>query len=199
MPDTVSKTDNFLKAIEKYAEEQRSKMQSEAEDFKNRELNIAEEEGLKEAYTMIQKKMADINNRISSDRSKQEAESRRNIFIRRKEIEDEVFEKAKQRLIEFTATDKYISLLETSAKNIAEVLGADDITVCLKKDDLKHKDRIIKALGKNCEFAVSDEIKIGGITGLSRSRGLIADETLDTRLEEQHEWFCENSGLRITE
>lgn len=199
MPDTVSKTDNFLKAIEKYAEEQRSKMQSEAEDFKNRELNIAEEEGLKEAYTMIQKKMADINNRISSDRSKQEAESRRNIFIRRKEIEDEVFEKAKQRLIEFTATDKYISLLETSAKNIAEVLGADDITVYLKKDDMKHKDRIIKALGKNCEFAVSDEIKIGGITGLSRSRGLIADETLDTRLEEQHEWFCENSGLRITE
>ena len=199
MPDTVSKTDNFLKAIEKYAEEQRSKMQSEAEDFKNRELNIAEEEGLKEAYTMIQKKMADINNRISSDRSKQEAESRRNIFIRRKEIEDEVFEKAKQRLIEFTATEKYISLLETSAKNIAEVLGADDITVYLKKDDMKHKDRIIKALGKNCEFAVSDEIKIGGITGLSRSRGLIADETLDTRLEEQHEWFCENSGLRITE
>ena len=199
MPDTVSKTDNFLKAIEKYAEEQRSKMQSEAEDFKNRELNIAEEEGLKEAYTMIQKKMADINNRISSDRSKQEAESRRNIFIRRKEIEDEVFEKAKQRLIEFTATEKYISLLETNAKNIAEVLGADDITVYLKKDDMKHKDRIIKALGKNCEFAVSDEIKIGGITGLSRSRGLIADETLDTRLEEQHEWFCENSGLRITE
>ena len=199
MPDTVSKTDNFLKAIEKYAEEQRSKMQSEAEDFKNRELNIAEEEGLKEAYTMIQKKMADINNRISSDRSKQEAESRRNIFIRRKEIEDEVFEKAKQRLIEFTATEKYISLLETSAKNIAEVLGADDITVYLKKDDMKHKDRIIKALGKNCEFSVSDEIKIGGITGLSRSRGLIADETLDTRLEEQHEWFCENSGLRITE
>ena len=39
MPGTVSKTDNFLKAIEKYAEEQRSKIQSEAEDFRERELS----------------------------------------------------------------------------------------------------------------------------------------------------------------
>ena len=25
------------------------------------------------------------------------------------------------------------------------------------------------------------------------------DETLDTGLSEQHEWFCENSGLKVTE
>ena len=39
MPDTTSKTDNFLKAIEKYAEEQRTKMKSEAEVFKAKEIN----------------------------------------------------------------------------------------------------------------------------------------------------------------
>ena len=61
MPGTVSKTDNFLKAIEKYAEEQRSKIQSEAEDFRERELNKAEEEGLREAYVLIQKKMTEID------------------------------------------------------------------------------------------------------------------------------------------
>ena len=42
MPDIVSKTDNFLKAIEKYAAEQRSKIESEAEEFKSKELNKAE-------------------------------------------------------------------------------------------------------------------------------------------------------------
>ena len=42
MPDTVSKTDNFLKAIEKYAEEQRGKLRTEAEEFQERELNNAE-------------------------------------------------------------------------------------------------------------------------------------------------------------
>ena len=70
MPDTVSKTDNFLKAIEKYAEEQRGRMQSEAEEFKERELNTAEEEGMRDAYLMIQKTMADINNSIASETSR---------------------------------------------------------------------------------------------------------------------------------
>ena len=72
MPDTTSKTDNFLKAIEKYAEEQRTKMKSEAEVFKAKEMNRAEEEGLKEAYVMIQKKMSEINNQISSELSRAE-------------------------------------------------------------------------------------------------------------------------------
>ena len=40
MPGTVSKTDNFLKAIEKYAEEQRSKIQSEADGPVNLILEI---------------------------------------------------------------------------------------------------------------------------------------------------------------
>ena len=66
MPETVSKTDNFLKAIEKYAEQQRSKIQSEAEDFKQKELSKAEDEGLKEAYILIQKKMNDIKAEIAS-------------------------------------------------------------------------------------------------------------------------------------
>ena len=67
MPDTVSKTDNFLKAIEKYAEAQRTKIQSEAEDFKEKELNKAEEEGLREAYVLIQKKMSDIKMRVAAE------------------------------------------------------------------------------------------------------------------------------------
>ena len=44
MIDANSKTNSFLQAIEKYAEEQRSKLRSEAEEFKERELNAAEEQ-----------------------------------------------------------------------------------------------------------------------------------------------------------
>ena len=105
MPGTVSKTDNFLKAIEKYAEEQRSKIQSEAEDFRERELNKAEEEGLREAYVLIQKKMTDIRTQIAADLSRAETASRRKTFVRRKQIEDEVFEKAAKKLEAYTKTE----------------------------------------------------------------------------------------------
>lgn len=197
MPDTVSKTDNFLKAIEKYAEEQRSKIQSEAEDFKEKELNKAEEEGLREAYVLIQKKMTDIKTQIASELSKAETASRRKTFVRRQEIENEVFARAEKKLEEYTKTDKYIKLLEKSAKDISKALTADDVVLRVRKQDIAHKNKIVLAFGRKCEVEVSNEIQIGGLIGISPKTGILIDETLDSKLEAQHEWFCENSGLRV--
>lgn len=200
MPDTVSKTDNFLKAIEKYAEAQRTKIQSEAEDFKEKELNKAEEEGLREAYVLIQKEMSDIRMRVAAEFSKAENASRRKNFIRRGEIEQEVFAEAREKLLEYVKTDRYIESLGKSAALISEKLDSDDVVIKISSRDVELKDNILKAFsGRKCEIQTSDDIVIGGMTGQSRSLGLLIDETLDTRLEEQHEWFCENSGLKVTE
>lgn len=199
MPETVSKTDNFLKAIEKYAEEQRSKIQSEAEDFKERELNKAEEEGLREAYVLIQKKMTDIKTQIASDLSRAETASRRKTFARRQEIEKEVFEKAAAKLDEYTKTDRYSKSLEESAKKISKVLESDDVVLKVRKKDLVHKNKIFLAFGRKCEIEESGDIVIGGMMGISKKLGQLIDDTLDSKLDAQHEWFCETSGLKVTE
>ena len=198
MPDIVSKTDNFLKAIEKYAAEQRSKIESEAEEFKSKELNKAEEDGLKEAYVLLQKKMLSINTSIARELSKAENASRKSTFAKRQEIEDKVFERAKEKLLEYAGTDKYITKLLESAKTVSEKLTADDVTLYVCERDLKLKNKIISAFGRKCDVQASNEIQIGGIMGISRKAGLLADETLDTGLQNQKEWFCENSGLTIT-
>ncbi len=198
MPDIVSKTDNFLKAIEKYAAEQRSKIESEAEEFKSKELNKAEEDGLKEAYVLLQKKMLSINTSIARELSKAENASRKSTFAKRQEIEDKVFERAKEKLLEYAGTDKYIQKLLESTKTVSEKLTADDVTLYVCERDLKLKNKIISAFGRKCDVQASNEIQIGGIMGISRTVGLLADETLDTKLQNQREWFCENSGLTIT-
>ena len=198
MPDIVNKTDNFLKAIEKYAAEQRSKIESEAEEFKSKELNKAEEDGLKEAYVLLQKKMLSINTSIARELSKAENASRKSTFAKRQEIEDKVFERAKEKLLEYAGTDKYIQKLLESTKTVSEKLTADDVTLYVCERDLKLKNKIISAFGRKCDVQASNEIQIGGIMGISRTVGLLADETLDTKLQNQREWFCENSGLTIT-
>ena len=199
MPDIVSKTDNFLKAIEKYAAEQRSKLESEAEDFKEKELNKAEEDGLKEAYVLLQRKMLSINTSISSELSKAENASRKSIFVKRQEIEDKVFDRAKEKLLDYVKTDDYTKNLLQSAKEIADKLTANDVILSVNERDMKLKDSIITAFGRPCEVQISNDIVIGGMTGISREMGLLADETLDTRLSQQREWFCENSGLKVTD
>ena len=198
MPDTTSKTNNFLKAIEKYAEEQRSRMRSEAEVFKAKEMNLAEEEGLKEAYTLIQRRMSEINGKISSEISQAESRSRNRIFLRRREIEEDVFARAKKKLVEYTNTDKYADSLEKSVRSISKRLDADDVVIYIRQKDMKYKDRLTCAFGRKCRVEPSDDIRIGGVSALSRSMGLLADETLDTKLDEQREWFCKSSGLKVT-
>lgn len=199
MPDTVSKTDNFLKAIEKYAEQQRTQIESEAEDFKQKELDKAEEEGLREAYGLIQKKMTDIKINIAGDLSRAENASRKKTFTRRKEIEDSVFEEAERKLRKYTETEKYLERLSKSAKEISSVLTAKDTVLYVRAQDMKYAGKIKAAFGRDCQIEASDEISIGGVIGVSKSMGLLADETLDSGLLQQHDWFCENSGLKVTE
>lgn len=201
MPDTVSKTDNFLKAIEKYAEEQRNKIQHEAEDFKEKELNKAEEEGLREAYVLIQKEMTDIKTQISAELSRAENASRKKTFVRRQEIEAEVFAEAEKKLLDYTKTDDYVKALKESAKKISEKLNTDDVVIKISEKDAKLSDKVAEAFGngRKCEVVLSEDIRIGGLTGQSREIGILIDETLDTKLEEQREWFFANSGLKVTE
>lgn len=199
MPDTVSKTDNFLKAIEKYAEEQRGRMQSEAEAFKERELNTAEEEGMRDAYLMIQKTMADINNRIASETSRTIAAGKKSVFTRRQQIEEEVFAKAEQKLLAFTQSEKYLSWLTKRTAEVSRVLNADDVVLYVRESDLKYQKKLRDYFGQNCQIQPSETIRIGGIKGHSPAMGLVADETLDTRLDQQREWFYEHSGLTVTE
>ena len=157
MSDTVGKTDNFLKAIEKYAEQQRSQIESEAEDFKEKELDKAEEEGLREAYDLIQKKMANINISIAGELSRAENASKKKIFMRRQEIEQEVFEQAEKKLVEYTQSAKYLERLQKSAKDISDVLTADDVVLYVKAQDMKYADKIRSAFKGKCKVEASAE------------------------------------------
>ena len=217
MAEVQSGSENFLKAIEKYAEEQRNKIRFESESFKKQELEKAETEGIREAYTLIQREMAAIRTEISSQLSRDEMASRKKIFEKRNKMTENVFEKVTQRLVEFTKTADYEKLMLESVKKIAQALKADDVIFFIKESDLKFADKIkvaytaerlkdkkladkIKsAFSPSCEVKSSKEIKIGGITGRSASLGLIADETLDTKLDGQRAWFYQNSGLRVAE
>lgn len=199
MSDSATKTDNFLRAIERYAEAQRSQIESEAENFRKQEMNKAEEEGLREAYVLIQREMTEIRTGIAADLSRAETASRKKIFIRRKEIEDSVFEKVSNMLLDYTKTKDYITSMVRSADKAAKLLDSEDIIVFVKKGDDKLAEALKKSFGSLCDIRTGNDIMLGGFLAQSRSKGILIDETLDSRLDAQREWFCENSGLKVTE
>lgn len=191
------KMNNFLAAINEYAEEQRSRIQAEVEDFKRQELQKAEDEILYDSYELIQREMDAMRTETSQDISCKETESRKLLFAKRQEITAGVFAEAEARLREFARSEKYPELLDRWAGRLSPIFPAEDTVLLVKKEDLIFSDRLCAAFGKPCRVCESEEIHIGGLKAFSETLGILADETFDSKLENQREWFAENSGMTI--
>lgn len=193
----VGKTSNFLKAINKYAAEQRKEIKTRAEEFRKYELQKAEAEVLRDAYHLIQNEMAQMKKNIASEVSNLEFEKRKELFNKRHDIMEDVLKTVYGRLLEFVKTQDYIELLKRYAGSVSKILKKSGTILYICKRDEGLVDEIREAYGKICKVEVSSKIKIGGILAVNKTMSLVVDETLDSKLEEQKKWFSENSKLDI--
>ncbi len=190
------KTSSFLRAINKYAKEQSDAIRLEVEEFKKQEIEKATKEGIEDAYALIQKEISSKKSVIVSDLAKREQESRRKLFLKRNEIVENVFADAREKLLEFTKTEDYTNYILNSTKEIAELFEDNSCVIYVKESDMD-KAVLIKEHIKNCDVVCDASIKLGGIKGYCKALDILADNTLDTKLADQHIWFAENSGLKV--
>lgn len=190
-----TKESKFLDAINKYAEKQKAIIDKEIDDYKAEKVEQATQRGLNDAYELIRAEVSQRKAAIVTEESKREQQLRNNLFTCRTEICDQVFALAKERLIAFTKTPDYIEKLLQSAQMITDALGADAI-ICYSPADAD-KLSILQANYPETDFQQDSNILIGGLRGYSQQSKLAADDTLDTKLHDQREWFIENSGLKV--
>lgn len=191
------KTSKFLTAIEKYADRQKEKINNEVEEFKKAEIKKASDEGLKDAYALIQREMAASHTSISSEMAKREDSGKKKIFKKRSEIMAEVFEKAKIKLQEYTSTDKYKDFLLEDAKEISDFFGNKTVVLYLNKKDMALSGKLTSLFTGKCSAETANDIVIGGIRALCEETQTVIDKSLDTKLESQKQWFISNSGLKV--
>ena len=187
------KMNKFLSAINKFAEEQRVKIRDEGKAFRKKELEKAEREALKEAYQFIQVKMNSVKNEITSKIFKKEFIARKKIFSMRKKILENVFFRAKDKILTFSKTDDYKQKLSKNVYKILENFKQQKIVFFVKKEDFELLNTL--NLGSEYKIKISKDITLGGIKAFVLKTKIVIDETLDTKLENQREWFLEHSGL----
>lgn len=190
------KTSSFLKAINKYAREQSNAILLEVEEFKKQEIEKATQEGISDAYKLIQKEVAQKKANIISDFAKREQESRKTLFIKRNEIVESVFADAKAKLIDYTTTDNYAENIRKSAREIASVFENKACIVYVKEADLS-LENIIREEISNCTIEVSKDITIGSIKAYCSELSALVDETFDTKLSLERESFIEKCNLKV--
>lgn len=191
------KLNKFYLAINHYAEEQRKKIEKEVNEFKNKELNETEFEVLNESYRLIQKEMAEMRNKIFREIASREMDKKKTLLIKRKQITNEVFNRAFKSLLEFTLKDNYPSLLVKYAKELSKVFDKSGTILYIKSEDKQYEDLIKQAFSIKPTIKIDDGIQIGGIKAGNSEMGIEADDTLDTKLESQREWFEKMSGMVV--
>lgn len=192
-----NKTDNFLKAIKRYAKEQKNVLQDEVSQLKNERLKEAEEKGKRDSEALLKEKLHEKHSAKTAFLAKQTQEGQKKLFIERSAMVDEVFDMAAKRLVDYTKTDEYASQLEESARAVARLFDGKDCIVYLSERDMNASGAIKYLFNGKAEIKADKTIKIGGVKGYCAEMGIIADETLDSKLEAQREWFIENTGLTV--
>lgn len=195
MPNEKS-INSLLGAIASEAEAEKEKIKYETGKFVEKQINDAEKDALAESYDLIRSETLKVRSDYGKAVTAKRIELGNRMLLDRNNIKDAVFSNVKERILKFKASDDYKKFLLKSFEQCTAALGGDSFTVSFSKDDLPLAE-ILKASGIDFDAVFDDSIKLGGIKVMSRDGKLTADDTLDTRLASEAEWFEKNSGLVI--
>ena len=192
-----NKTDNFLKAINKYSKLERQQIQNDIETVREEELKKAEANGKKMARDFIAKEYSAVKTAVTGQYAVKNLEAQGKVYQKREEIANSVFEKAFKKLKDFTSTPQYKDLLIKSAKEIADIFKENSCVIFISENDNKFAQDIKAQFSGEVTVENDVAIKIGGIKGFCKDLKIVADNTLDSKLNSQKDWFTENSGLKV--
>ena len=192
-----NKTDNFLKAIKRYAKQQKNAMQGEVKQLKTERLKEAEEQARTESERMIKGELSRCRSQHTAMLAAKTQEGQKKLFLARSAMVEEVFALAAERLTAYTATDAYREKLCASAKEMAALFGDKPCVLSVHSRDVAAAEELKGLFGGGAEVRADKTIAIGGVRGYCAEMGIIADETFDAKLEAQREWFIENAALSV--
>lgn len=192
-----SKTDNFLKAIKKYAKAQKKAMAGEVKQLKTERLKEAEEKAKRDSERLKREKLIEARNHQTAVIAAKTQEGQRRLFTARAAMTEEVFLLASKKLKAFTETEDYQTKLRESAREIASLFDGHDCVLYVNERDVEAVKTLGEQFGVHAEVKTDKAIQIGGIKGYCRSMGIIADDTLDSKLDAQRGWFVENAALSV--
>lgn len=191
------KSSKFLDAIQKFADEQRDKINNEVQQFKAAQLKNAEDDGIKDAYTLIHKEMEAMNISISSEMAKREEKGKAEIYKRRNDITAEVFTEAKKQLKNFTSSEAYVKQLEQDIKEIASFFGNKRVVLYVHEADKALCQTFLSFFTGTCSIEAAKDICIGGVKAICPDDHTMVDKSLDTKLDAQKDWFYKNANLKV--
>lgn len=196
MRKTESKNlSEFIRAIDADADRACENIKNESLKEKREKLNAAAKRFECDSSEKIDRAEKDLKSESNREITALENEMRDELIQRRNSIRQNVFSKVETKLRSFVKTQEYRDFLLESAAKIGSVVKGENIIIFARSEDADCFDEIKRAVGRQCEIQTDDTIALGGLKASTDIQ--TADDTLDSRLENEKEWFVNNSDLKI--
>lgn len=102
-----------------------------------------------------------------------------------RELDEKLYSEVKGKLERFMATGDYERYLVAQVKKILEFADGDDVVIYIDPEDIARKGAV--SAGANTVLTVSEYSFGGGVRAVIEKRGILIDQSFDTRLKEAFE------------
>lgn len=188
---SASKIGRFQAAVDEQADKEIAELTARIRERKNAAGMARAQFERREELAKIRADRNAAETRIKKEMSRCDFEIERAVLSHRKELIDGFFEELRGELSEFAASDKYDAHLKKSLDQAEKALGKNFV-VLVKPGDVER----LKGLTSN-EVRADNAIGIGGICAMNEEKGLFADLSLDSALDEEKEAFVSKKELKL--
>ena len=200
MPEQTEKLLHFTEEVLRNAAQQSEQMKQELNEAKAAALAEAKIEAKDAARAYYDKEAARIRAESGREVSRHLMDSKRKIYLRRKEITQEVFQQVCERIGTFTASESYYTHMEQMLRRALELLpGAQSVTVQLRGEDMSLAPKLSACLAPVKVECQEGSFSLGGFILQCSQLGLRVDCSFDNRLDELAGHFAESFGLSLSD
>ncbi|MCL2548482.1 MAG: hypothetical protein FWE76_04870 [Symbiobacteriaceae bacterium] len=200
LPDTLHNEGNVARlaeAIEQLTQEQQDSLQRDTVQRRLHLLSEAQERINREREQGFSEGVADLTESLGGEQSQKISQLRQRLFKKREEYAAAIFTATAEELANFVASEVYRDFLCSLAARISKRYDCNLAEVHLRQEDLPLQTDLRQYIASEGTFVADEEIKLGGFLVWLPHLNMLLDERLETRLENEKQWFYEESGLHI--
>lgn len=188
------RAEKFFRAMQRDAERRRKEIAEQVDAYTAAETERVQAQAERAARHQVEYESRRIEAETNRRLAKAAGEASASLAACRAAITRDVMERVAEKVRAFTHTPGYKSWLETSLQELSAALGGE-ITVFTRPDDAEQVQAMAREMGLGVQVQPDGDIRLGGLRAASGRRR--ADDTLDSRLAGQEDWFYQNAGLSI--
>ncbi len=176
------KLQHFMDVTTEKVNAENAKQMQEYEQGLEKVYEDYKETALRKSELALKLKEESLKKQMNADLAAEQILIREQTGKLLRELDEKLSSEVKGKLERYMATGAYETYLVNQAREIVKFADGDDVTVYIDPEDICHKNAI--SAGANVAVTVSEYSFGGGVRAVISKRGILIDQSFDTKLKE---------------